>query len=297
MRLVALAALASAPFARCAVDVATTAPWPSGPGSLLAETAEALAEEGALWNFLTLRAGAEGSVAEADSSAVGLTRWGFDTARNLVPALTHDVLRVAVMARAYSPAVELHRQLALSSGGVAACGHTALAWAVVGTDKAVCHLSDLTHAIDAAHTAAALATPLTFDHVAPAATPALAVAAATKPLVTLYADVSHVPAFGPWHTALSKAASEGSVRYVFRHWFATNATERADSGTLLAGYGVGLDLKVSPSQSVVEGGAGSGAPVAFCTRVCGIAAHQPRPPPFPLVCLTTEHGVQVSGHR
>jgi len=218
------------------------------------------------------------------STAVGL-------AQPLLPTLTFEVLRLALGARAYSPAVEYQRQLAVSSVGFADCRaatHGGVSgWADVVTDLpggtrvvSVCNPGALAAAVRASSSPPTSSAPVngtdrpgaTYDveHWYPAGTPSAQLAAETAPLVILYAAIAAKGA-SEWHAAARDLAAAGTARALLRHWLPASDPVLPDfddedqdpaplvpsSGlsagalTWLSGYGVGLDVK-STEYKVID---------------------------------------------
>jgi hypothetical protein len=210
----------------CALEASVWAPWPSYDHSLLLETSEFLADEDVtrrvFWSFVDATVGNASGVIASDSGSRA-----FLAAKGLLPALTFDVLRLAIAARAYSPHVELHRQLALASKGYATCNAVAAeqphaatpAWADLSTGRVACSADELLAAIaaDAPADGGASISTYALDHWYPAATPAKALEAESRPLVVLYARIGS-PAFAAMHAVAAEAAADGRVRYILRHY-------------------------------------------------------------------------------
>ena len=247
------------------LEVATWAGWPSFSHSLLLETSEFLAEEdGALFWAYASAAWKAAPAASVLDDAAAATHLAFSLAGTLVAPLTYDVLRLAVQSRAYSPAVETQRQLCdASRARTGACGGAA-AWAELSTGEIACDAAQLTALASsaAAHdggvasspAAASIATLYDGDHVYPAATPALAFAAESRPVAVVCGSLGDAIA-APLHAAAAAAAAAGSLRYVWRHYSEASST-RASNVTWLAGYGVGLDVKSTEYKFMNDDAAG-----------------------------------------
>lgn len=126
--LLALSGLGAAapPAASSPLDVGIYAPWPTFASSLLAEAAEFMAAEDGeassalFWSFHG--AAMSRAAPELVTDAAVATRVALDLAKPLLSSMTGSVLSLSLAARAYSPALEMVRQLGLASPGRAACG-------------------------------------------------------------------------------------------------------------------------------------------------------------------------------
>ena len=102
------------------VKVRMHASWPSCAASPFLEASEyiAAASPDKFWPFI-----------DAAIDAVSTRSSAVEVAAPLLSRASLTVLNASVAMRAYSPAVELHRQLSLETAGV--CGQGADAWALV----------------------------------------------------------------------------------------------------------------------------------------------------------------------
>lgn len=156
---------ASPPAASSPLDVGIYAPWPTFASSLLAEAAEFMAAEDGeassalFWSFhaASMARASENLVADAAEA----TRAALDLSKPLLSSMTESVLRLSLAARAFSPALEMVRQLGLASPGHAACGagSAEAAWAEI--DGAVaCDPGQLRAVLAARSPSTALPAPL-----------------------------------------------------------------------------------------------------------------------------------------
>ncbi len=278
-----------------------TPPPPHPPFSRPSPRSEFLADEdptGALfWRYIDA----------ATSSSVPLSAdllSPLRLAKPLLAPLTYDVLRVGLAARSYSPAVELQRQLAAVSPGLHACGADAAVWAEVSSAvrpgvRIVCGggagaAAGLEAALAAASGDATSegagysvhpASPSTlqtwsWDHVYPASSPELTLAAESAPLVVLYADLGSAgrTEVGALHASLRSLAAQGKCKGVLRHWFPTPSSPSSGGGasldggvTWVSGYGVGLDVK-SMEYKVIDDRANASSSSASTTVDATVAA-------------------------
>ena len=194
-----------------------------------------------------------------------------DVAEPLLSHVSLGVLNASVALRAYSPTVELHRQLASESSSVCGSGDAASgrAWAVVwardvASEAAVAEDGDSEPTVAAQ--AVVACTPAQLEAaVASGGVPtgaAAGLSTAPAPQVFAFDHVYPQPesgeesytatvlvhgtlgtrALAAMHAAAVRASSEAQARYVLRHVVPTHGGD-AGEATFLRGYGVMLDIK------------------------------------------------------
>ena len=247
------------------------APWPSFAGSLLGEAAEFLAaEDGStsnklFWTFhREAMALAEGQ-ADLVTDAAAATRVALGLAQPLLAPATYAVLRLSLAARAYSPALEMVRQLGLESPGHAGCGANNVAWAELD-GVAVCTPAQLRALVASsdAPLSASRSPLLPGDH-------EFRLGADTRlPLLAVWGSLGGVQA-AALHAVAAEAAAAGTVRYVWRTFLSDGRPDSSGGGpdvasapldtasaalpssvTWLAGYGVIVDVKSTEYKAVDE---------------------------------------------
>lgn len=186
-----------------------------------------------------------------------------DVARPLIAGITLDVMSVSLGARAASAAVEAHASLARSSEGARACAAGTVAWADIidaaGVARTACTAAEFDTQLAAAAAvvsssdvtaeAAAensLSATYPWDHKFPFPSSGAELAAASAPLVIVYADLGDVGACVGGADLLvdsvSAAVGRSAARAIYRH-APSKVSAGSDDTTWLAGFGVSLDIK------------------------------------------------------
>ena len=212
------------------VAVSLSADWPTLAVSPALEASEFFAEasQASFWEF-TKRI-TTGATADNLATTNAVLAHTLITARTMAPPLFHTVLEVSLDTRAFAPAVEFQRQLALASSNAVqgACSSQfaqGLAWSVVVWPDAP------TQPV-AACTPDALdinsrPVPSTLDTAEPVPTPAVTVnehdhmypsrpLSPDVPIVYLQGLIG-TPSFKVYHDKLVYLANEGNLVYVLRH--------------------------------------------------------------------------------
>jgi UDP-glucose:glycoprotein glucosyltransferase len=232
------------------VAVSLSADWPTLSVSPALEASEFFAEasQESFWEFTRrITKNANDDMLSNTNSVLAHT---LITARSMVPPLYHTVLEVSLDTRAFAPAVEYQRQLALSSSRSVnnACSpqfKQGNAWAVImwpdapSQPVAACTPSDLDinrRPTPKSTTTSQPALQLNeHDHIYPSRPLSQDI-----PTIYLHGLIGTL-SFQRYHNKLTSLAEEGNIVYVLRH--APNRDVAVSPVTYLRGFGVTLDLK------------------------------------------------------
>ena len=267
------------PSSSSPLDVGVFAPWPTFSNSILGEAAEFLAsEDGETSNtlFWSFHRASMSLASEKDllTDHAVATRAALEIAEPLVASMSFDVLRLSLETRAYSPALEMVRQIGLASLGYAKCVSQERigeqTWAEF--DGAVAcspaELSALLTKQDSVTPQRAVDAPLLpGDH-------EFLLGSNSLPLLAVWGSLGG-PQASALHDVAAQAASEGRVRYVWRTFLSAGGrfVDEENKGvdapvdeaalpspvTWLAGYGVIVDVKSTEYKAVDERTAASAA--------------------------------------
>lgn len=150
-----------------------------------------------------------------------------------LPPLVQNLLKLSLSLHTYSPAVEMYNQVVLEHiGENASC--SAL---VEANGQLACSLEELGALRN--QSSGPVPDQFQFDHVYPSL-------GAVQPqvVVALYGQLGS-PEFAVLHDTLASMATEGRIRYIFRHY-----TKPSASRTRLSGYGVQLAIKSTEYKAV-----------------------------------------------
>jgi UDP-glucose:glycoprotein glucosyltransferase len=210
--------------------------WPRSP--ILLEASEFVSGEDPLlfWEFLERIQAMHLSATQKEVYESVL-----EHAEQLLSPLVFNCLPLALSLHSHSPSVAMYQQLAeekwksLSRGG-----ESCVPWVELGR-RVSCSITTLLSLIDEEPISQPELYP--FDHVYPASPePANT---SSLPVAILYCQLGTV-ACHQWHTEMATLATQGTIRYVFRHYFET----AEEAGSYLSGYGVQLAVKNSEYKAV-----------------------------------------------
>ncbi|XP_013410964.1 UDP-glucose:glycoprotein glucosyltransferase 1 isoform X2 [Lingula anatina] len=207
------------------VSVSLDAKWESTP--LMLETSEFLAKESNAMFWAFVDTVAEANTADMqDKEPKEVYEMILSIAEKLIPSkLQLGLLKFSLSLRSYSPAVEMHNQVAKDNNPPRDCDTF-----VDVQGKVTCDSKEMKRLINSA-TQRAMPELYPFDH-------HFLTTKKSGPVVILYTELG-TSSFNLFHGELKKLAKRGMVDYVLRHF----VKEPSEEKVRLAGYGVELAIK------------------------------------------------------